>query len=88
MRAVPLISGFRDHPRPCGEKRISRLITMGQAGSPPPMRGKERKQVFFAAVAGITPAHAGKSCIKLDKGNKFKDHPRPCGEKALDLAGG
>ena len=50
-----------DHPRPCGEKRISRLITMGQAGSPPPMRGKVVKRVPLILGVGITPAHAGKS---------------------------
>ena len=32
----------RDHPRLCGEKSIATSLNEGNAGSPPPMRGKER----------------------------------------------
>ena len=33
-------SVFQDHPRPCGEKEVTRVTACSGQGSPPPMRGK------------------------------------------------
>ena len=53
-----------DHPRVCGEKRRDRLDYYVPQGSPPRVRGKERIPRFFVCFLGITPACAGKSCIR------------------------
>ena len=78
----------RDHPRLCGEKRVHPPEDFRQMGSPPPMRGK----VYFVAVLcrafGITPAYAGKSANVVSFLYHHRDHPRLCGEKSGDGAGG
>ena len=51
----------RDHPRVCGEKAYSRVISGSLWGSPPRVRGKEVSRRLGLAVDGITPACAGKS---------------------------
>ena len=51
----------RDHPRPCGEKSYERHFFCKNAGSPPPMRGKDGNDLTDTKIVGITPAHAGKS---------------------------
>ena len=72
----------RDHPRVCGEKYHHESPFKGEAGSPPRVRGKGTIMKRWHAVAGITPACAGKSahcaCVALRRW----DHPRVCGEKA------
>ena len=52
-------------------------------GSPPPMRGKAKCDLALAESHGITPAHAGKSEAPDGYGIGDRDHPRPCGEKAV-----
>ncbi len=73
----------RDHPRTCGEKRVSPNRPSTGSGSPPHMRGKVSNRSKHALFCGITPAHAGKR-LCVSKGDKFLgDHPRTCGEKLL-----
>ena len=50
----------KDHPRLCGEKPPSALISYRVIGSPPPMRGKVDNDRRRNKTAGITPAYAGK----------------------------
>ena len=66
MRGKARISGTaceacRDHPRLCGEKFSARIFKYLSMGSPPPMRGKGKKETRSFKTAGITPAYAGKS---------------------------
>ena len=70
-----------DHPRPCGEKTRSLLYYGRIRGSPPPMRGKDRRGRKTRLRTWITPAHAGKSKYRSSKSGGVPDHPRPCGEK-------
>ena len=71
----------QDHPRLCGEKTmIQRKVKILQ-GSPPPMRGKERRKLAFLLLNGITPAYAGKSLAVGVLWIHDEDHPRLCGEK-------
>ena len=75
----------RDHPRPCGEKLMRGWFYNGDAGSPPPMRGKVNADNVKQFVDRITPAHAGKSTLDGVSGTDAADHPRPCGEKTINL---
>ena len=54
-----------DHPRPCGEKPMKRGQGEGAKGSPPPMRGKVLCRGQRANFPRITPAHAGKSIMRI-----------------------
>ena len=74
-----------DHPRPCGEKRRRPARDGSMPGSPPPMRGKGAQTHCACQSNRITPAHAGKSHSKARVGGKHWDHPRPCGEKLMQL---
>ena len=71
----------RDHPRVCGEKSDFAVIAFPVLGSPPRMRGKEKKDSITHSKKRITPAYAGKSQVRLCPDSKRKDHPRVCGEK-------
>ena len=71
----------KDHPRVCGEKVSSTSPMKCLKGSPPRMRGKVWDILQPLADWGITPAYAGKSCLRLFCGHVEQDHPRVCGEK-------
>ena len=71
----------QDHPRVCGEKGSSLHTTSVSPGSPPRVRGKEKKGFGGFVNTRITPACAGKSRSRKSKGIISKDHPRVCGEK-------
>ena len=63
-----LLDGLRsiltkDHPRACGENSYGVEVENGEQGSPPRMRGKLSGVSFGLVVAGITPAHAGKTYL-------------------------
>ena len=47
------------------------------------MRGKADIFDFLQFGIGITPAHAGKSCIVKTVEFQCQDHPRTCGEKEV-----
>ena len=79
---IDFITGIaQDHPRACGEK-FQRIFCFGYyQGSPPRMRGKDDKGIWYGYLNGITPAHAGKSLWLNPALFPAKDHPRACGEK-------
>ena len=70
-----------DHPRLCGEKKITRSGGSTLSGSPPPMRGKACKICDDTSLQRITPAYAGKRLRDTERGTATQDHPRLCGEK-------
>ena len=53
----------KDHPRTCGEKRLMNSTKNQENGSPPHMRGKDRRDSTVRKAFRITPAHAGKSIL-------------------------
>ena len=57
------------------------LDDVGGAGSPPPMRGKDKKSPQWYTIPGITPAYAGKRPTPPTQKDFTRDHPRLCGEK-------
>ena len=71
-----------DHPRACGENQRQSRKTSTKRGSPPRMRGKRSTFPYKKTVAGITPAHAGKTTTASDYPVRHRDHPRACGENA------
>ena len=71
----------RDHPRACGEKGASFLMSKKTLGSPPRVRGKDCLILKVLAPSGITPARAGKSNVQPEIIINLRDHPRACGEK-------
>ena len=71
----------KDHPRACGEKSAFIMLHTASVGSPPRMRGKERRCVGNDIHQRITPAHAGKSLYDFGTIQPDRDHPRACGEK-------
>ena len=63
-----------------------------RAGPPPRMRGRRRTPAISQHHAGTTPAHAGKTTVKVVAAPPAEDHPRACGEDPeaeaiLDAAG-
>ena len=70
-----------DHPRTRGEKCKACRDVRRRRGSPPHTRGKVRMLQHTVHIRGITPAHAGKSRLKIQCPVSVRDHPRTRGEK-------
>ena len=77
----PFSFEYWDHPRLCGEKKCCAILEIVSMGSPPPMRGKVRLLYHRGELFRITPAYAGKSCLRPKVERNHRDHPRLCGEK-------
>ena len=69
-----------DHPRRCGENRHGDTARHGNVGSPPQVRGKQRRHNKCRTEKGITPAGAGKTAYMSAPLIFSGDHPRRCGE--------
>ena len=69
-----------DHPRGCGENRVTSPMQRGEKGSPPRMRGKLMPPTVSIIIARITPADAGKTFCRRLRRACTRDHPRGCGE--------
>ena len=80
MAAAEMCGVRRDHPRACGENRIEEINGMARVGSPPRMRGKHSLSCTKSPKRGITPAHAGKTKVRIPVIQIDWDHPRACGE--------
>ena len=83
-KSITLVDGTgwnEDHPRLCGEKKMSEIKIEPCPGSPPPMRGKANRSTIFCTLCGITPAYAGKRYRNPSVLSCYQDHPRLCGEK-------
>ena len=72
-----------DHPRVCGEKVNSIKKKLLEMGSPPRVRGKAASDSADRTALGITPACAGKRCLRARSLTATRDHPRVCGEKRM-----
>ena len=69
-----------DHPRSRGENFFALGFNCPSAGSSPLTRGKRWCQERLAFIAGIIPAHAGKTPVKPADRQANGDHPRSRGE--------
>ena len=77
-------STLRDHPRMCGEHKKIKGITGGAAGSSPHVRGARSALLVAPCVPGIIPACAGSTKGAFGIQGRHWDHPRMCGEHALN----
>ena len=84
-RSSPRKTPAQDHPRVCGEKAYDYEDEEIVEGSPPRVRGKESLQKFSQDCNRITPACAGKSPPAPQRRSANGDHPRVCGEKAVQM---
>ncbi len=70
-----------DHPRVCGEQRRFARIKIYGIGSPPRVRGTEKRVRKGEQKWRITPACAGNSLSVMLPPPALGDHPRVCGEQ-------
>ena len=68
----------------CGEKGFCKAEREHQQGSPPRVRGKEKRLRQESPCLRITPACAGKSDGTGKRFIPSEDHPRVCGEKEYE----
>ena len=67
----------------CGENWPLMLCCACCVGSPPRVRGKRGVIAGGGGELGITPACAGKTCVRRLSSFRRWDHPRVCGENFL-----
>ena len=84
--AYELANEDEDHPRVCGENRLRRERATTLPGSPPRVRGKLARSTGKTPTPGITPACAGKTTRNGRRAPRSEDHPRVCGENAVEAA--
>ena len=76
----PVATGYRDHPRVCGEHPTRRRTGPTAPGSSPRVRGTPLEGLKPFLGAGIIPACAGNTVRGHDLVVHHRDHPRVCGE--------
>ena len=74
-----------DHPRICGEHVQTADCEGVQAGSSPHMRGTPGRHRYRPHSPGIIPAYAGNTSALSPSGNRYRDHPRICGEHCRNV---
>ena len=70
-----------DHPRVCGERRLSQIRIPVIFGSSPRMRGTLHHVIDRHIQPRIIPAYAGNACATICSYCRIADHPRVCGER-------
>ena len=80
-------SGYRAHPRVCGEN--GRVGHWGGflSGSSPRVRGKRRRATILPAGSRLIPACAGKTSRQPLRRMPWRAHPRVCGENYGSIPG-
>ena len=73
----------RAHPRSRGENHCNKRITILIHGSSPLTRGKLSASVLDDLVAGLIPAHAGKTFVLMRGPPGSWAHPRSRGENSI-----
>ena len=78
------LSGFRDHPRMCGDHFMAKFLKSWMKGSPPHVRGPHGFYILYSNYIGITPACAGTTIIITFNRVFRRDHPRMCGDHQIE----
>ena len=68
------------HPRSRGENGVEDVGVVGDAGSSPLTRGKQRRSNDRVGQGRLIPAHAGKTRTTCVRGLRRRAHPRSRGE--------
>ena len=68
------------HPRSRGENSHARPRPDWRRGSSPLTRGKPPRSLPANPASRLIPAHAGKTCVRVDMGGRVWAHPRSRGE--------
>ena len=76
----PSPPGASAHPRSRGENDQAGIEPPGGAGSSPLTRGKHGDHGAIACLAGLIPAHAGKTTVSISAPPAYRAHPRSRGE--------
>ena len=71
------------HPRVCGENATTASTGITLVGSSPRVRGKRAVGVLDGDVDRLIPACAGKTGRRAVEAERFRAHPRVCGENLL-----
>ena len=74
----------RDHPRMCGEHFQTKRARIRLSGSSPHVRGARSGGSSVSLLMGIIPACAGSTKGAFGIQGRHWDHPRMCGEHALN----
>ena len=72
-----------DHPRVCGEHRITHFSLLNTTGSSPRLRGTRHAIGRASARLWIIPASAGNTRQSGRNAGSAADHPRVCGEHVI-----
>ena len=72
-----------EHPRVCGENRVWWEGALGQKGTSPRMRGKQKSSSAAHEQERNIPAYAGKTTYDGLIGFNEAEHPRVCGENGI-----
>jgi len=80
---LSIMSDNADHPRVCGEQRLSLALSFLLSGSPPRVRGADKLSPRYQTLSRITPACAGSRRLRLLSSLPPTDHPRVCGEQVF-----
>ena len=75
------MAGNPDHPRVCGERSPSLLLSEPSSGSSPRVRGTLSKSMNTMSITRIIPACAGNAKTGRRVNISALDHPRVCGER-------
>ena len=73
-------ASMRDHPRVCGKNLQTFNRVVGSSGSPPRVREERADLPIPCPLAGITPACAGRTRLRVFADSQCGDHPRVCGK--------
>ena len=74
------------HPRSRGENSSASWRVRDCDGSSPLTRGKQDHSSFLVRVAGLIPAHAGKTRRRPARTSGYRAHPRSRGENSYTSA--
>ena len=72
-----------EHPRVCGENRLTMFCRRSFCGTSPRMRGKPQGKLCLSVNVRNIPAYAGKTEAQVLLHEVDSEHPRVCGENGF-----
>ena len=75
----------QEHPRVCGENSAQIVQDAEQGGTSPRMRGKRGQRTTTTTKGRNIPAYAGKTKWGQNQHQRYKEHPRVCGENTVSF---